>query len=303
MRGLRARGARLWQAARTSAPERPRIGGALDEIDDEFHAAYERARADVAQDDPVFVVLANELVLFHCGLRRAWSFSPRAYHVIKQVSHTPLAIFASLEPGRAQEPAEHALGRRRALEDWIDDASRELARERDALGAQTSRDLETVLATSQRLLRSAHDKLTPDDAARLARELGPVLLRLIDRATELQLRALDVSVEAALTQLTHEQIARLQVVVTGNHQARVRSLPMQYFRARMREPEGVERHVTYAESVSSEQDALALVGTRKLDRAIAQAFFGDPARMQRDLLGDSAHARLAASNVRPIDGF
>jgi hypothetical protein len=35
-----------------------------------------------------------------------------------------------------------------------------------------------------------------------------------------------------------------------------------------------------------------LVGTRRLDRAIASAFFGDPKRLQRDVLGDAAKSAL-----------
>jgi hypothetical protein len=44
-----------------------------------------------------------------------------------------------------------------------------------------------------------------------------------------------------------------------------------------------------------------LLGTKALDRAIAKAFFGDPMRMQRDLLGDAAHAILEARDLPPID--
>jgi hypothetical protein len=39
-------------------------------------------------------------------------------------------------------------------------------------------------------------------------------------------------------------------------------------------------------------EALALVGTRRLDRRVAAAFFGDPSRLQRDVLGDSVRERL-----------
>ena len=89
-------------------------------------------------------------------------------------------------------------------------------------------------------------------------------------------------------------------MVTGDHQARTRSLGMQYFCRRLDEPADSEHRVTYAEGVSDEQSALALVGTRRLDRAVARAFFGDPQRLQRDILGDAAHALLAESKLPRI---
>jgi hypothetical protein len=293
VRALRKRAHAVYHAARSAPPARPGVGGALDQLDDEFHAAYERSRTEVADDEPVFVVLANDLVLLHHGQRRAWSFSPRAYHLLKEVAHVPLALFATL----GDEPSEHALGRTPALLTWIEAAQADVATQE--LEEDTRRDMQRVLELSACALRE--QRLTPGGLRDLARDTGPILRRMIDRATELQLDALHEHVEAALASLTSAQIARLQVVVTGNHQARARSLPMQYFRARLREPEGEEHRVTYAEAVSSEQEALALLGTKAIDRAIALAFFGDPTRMQRDLLGDAAHALMAKRAFQPIE--
>ncbi len=73
-------------------------------------------------------------------------------------------------------------------------------------------------------------------------------------------------------------------MVTGNHQARARSLGMQYFRRRFAEPEGAEDRVAYAEGVEDPEEALALVGTRRMDREISAAFFGDEKHLQRDVL-------------------
>jgi len=295
IRVVRQRAGAVWGAARDTPPGRPGVGGALDQLDDEFHAAYERSRTQIAADHPVFVVLANDLVFLHRGKRRAWSFSPHAYHVLKEVAHVPLALFVSLGAVE-EEPPEHALGRSKALSGWVEAAQKTVAQVE--LEEATRRDLQQVLARSAEVLRAG--RITRAALQQLARDVGPTLGRMVDRATELQLDALHEHVEAALGELTREEVARLHVVVTGNHQARARSLPMQYFRTRLREAEGEELRVTYAEAVSSEQEALALLGTKALDRAIASAFFGDPLRMQRDLLGDSACAILKSRDIPPI---
>ena len=54
------------------------------------------------------------------------------------------------------------------------------------------------------------------------------------------------------------------------------------------ETAGADERVTYGENIGTEEEALALAGTRHLDKAIAQAFFGDEKRLQRDVLGDAA---------------
>ena len=40
------------------------------------------------------------------------------------------------------------------------------------------------------------------------------------------------------------------------------------------------------------QRALDLLGTRRVDAGLGAAFFGDPARLHRDLLGDAAKGAL-----------
>jgi hypothetical protein len=68
---------------------------------------------------------------------------------------------------------------------------------------------------------------------------------------------------------------------------------MQYFERLLDEPAGAEHRVTYAEGATSVNAALTLLGTRRMDRAIARAFFGDAGRLQRDILGDEAKGQLS----------
>ncbi|HEY6877880.1 MAG TPA: hypothetical protein VI299_07660 [Polyangiales bacterium] len=293
LRSLRTRVVQAAHGARAKPPARAQIGSPYDEIDEEFHTAYASARVELEHDVPVLIVLADELVFVHGGERRSWSFSPFGYHLIKMISHAPLAVFSSLQPDHAAALREDAVGRRASLQRWVDQGAAQLRRE-SGLAPETTADLHTVLDACTRFLQRPTDELTGSAAQDFARALGPVLLRLIDAATQLQLDALHEHVEESLRGLSPETRRRLEVIVTGNHQARVRSLPMQYFQKRMAE------RVTYAEGVDNEQAALALVGIRQLDRAIADAFFADPSRMQRDLLGDSAQQRLAGSALTPI---
>ena len=61
-----------------------------------------------------------------------------------------------------------------------------------------------------------------------------------------------------------------------------------------------ENRVTYGEGVEDVDEALALVGKRRLDVTIAKAFFGDARRLQRDVLGDAVDELLAETDLAPI---
>ena len=298
LRALRVELARRLRPARAGSSERARVGGGLDPIDDEFHSTYDALRFDRSNDVPIWVVLADELVCFQREQRVAYPITPRSYQLLKKAAHVPLALFVAAHTDGEQREREDALGRREQLLAWIRTSLEDLRSER-SLDAAAKRDATTVIEASEACLRSSN-LTTRAQADALARELGPVLLRMIKRASELQLEALDTATEQALQLLAVADRARLQVVVTGNHQARERSLPMQYFRARFREPADSERQVSYAEGVTSEEDALAVVGTRRIDMAIAKGFFADERRMQRDLLGDAALELLTARPPTPI---
>jgi hypothetical protein len=125
--------------------------------------------------------------------------------------------------------------------------------------------------------------------------------RLTVHATRVQLESLDAAVENVLAATSAAERRALHVVVTGDHQARVRSLPMQYFQKRFAEPPGEENRVIFAEGARSVDEALALLATCRLDRKVAAAFFGDAKRLQRDVLGDAAAALLKDTPLGPID--
>lgn len=244
----------------------------------------------------MFVVLSDDLIVFRGAHRECYSFSPRAFHVIKSVAHAPVALFARYE--RPPPPSEAELLSLRAR---VTSAEAYAAAHACELAEDAREELARVLGACEAFLADVGDG---DDRARLeafARSLGPSLLRLARDATRVQLEALHAHTERALRDLTPKERAELHVVVAGDHQARVRSLAMQYFKKRFGEPERTELHVSYAEGVQDAQAALELVGTQRLDRRLALAFFGEATRLQRDILGDAAQELLSTFELAPID--
>jgi hypothetical protein len=280
---------------RATPSPRPGVDPPLDDINDRFHASYDRARNAASRDGPVFIVLADELIIFRNDEREALSFSPRSFHVIKSAAHAPVALYAMFAG-----PAPVLETQLAAMRGRIVAALESEAMAWDELSDARS-DLNLVLQRCCEFLDETGSERACEARLRsFAAEMGPPLLRLAQEATRLQLLALHEHTERAVRGLSAEQRGRLKVVVAGDHQARVRSLAMQYFRKRLAEPSGAEKRVTYAEGVRDERSALALVGTQRLDRAIAQAFFGEESRLQRDILGDAAESQLRSFAVTTI---
>jgi hypothetical protein len=271
-----------------------RVGTPLDDVNDGFHESYDQARAEAKLDAPVFVICADVLTVFRGKKRQDHPFSPRIFHVIKSVAHAPVALFAAFQrerpdPRRVSALVEHVQRSLGALEG------------EHAAAEETLADLRAVLSSTLTFAeRAAAERPSAAALDAFAKEQGPLLLRLTEAATRVELKALDACVEKALDELGADDRAGLQVVVTGDHQARNRSLGMQYFQKRLGEEPGAEERVTYGEGVEDADEAHALVGTRRLDNAVAQAFFGDPKRLQRDVLGDAVHALLAESELSLI---
>ncbi len=265
----------------------PRLGGALDPINERFHADYARARDEAELEGPVLVLLGDELTLLRPSEAkpRVFPFSPRVFHVLKVISHVPVTAF-TLARGGAD--VRRALARFRKHVESVRETFAD-----DVEDAQVREECRVVLDASAAFLGAVADEQGPDCDA-FAAEMGPHLLSLLDHATRDQLSALDAAFEQVWGALDEQERAALHVVVAGAHQARERSLGMQYFERKLDEPDDVDVRVTYAEAVTTVEDAVELIGTHRLDEVLAEAFFGDRRRLQRDLLGDAATRILDA---------
>jgi hypothetical protein len=283
----------------SETPPWPLIESPLDDVNGDFHTAYDVARGVAEEEAPVLIFLNDRLVVHLRGERHEFLVTPRLYHLIKSASHAPIALYSALYliGDRAIDPA--SAQRLLSLRQHCQASLQSLADEASPLHG----DLHQVLASTIALIDHtlAQRQGSRVALAEFARSSGPPLLRLIDCATGVQLDALHARVDAVLAEMTPGERGRLQVVVAGPHQARERSVAMQYFRKRLREPEHTEERVAYAENAADEGAALALVGTRRFDRALAGAFFGDERRLQRDLLGDAAAARLSRLEFPPAE--
>jgi len=280
------------------------MGALADAVNVQFHEAYDGARAGASLEIPVLVVLENELILVRRGARAEIGFTPELFHIAKSVAHAPIAAFvithavAVAESRTLDGASRTGLERLRLQIVQLDTSLEPMAPDLGPAGMVPN--LRHVAGSTLEYLGLALDGVGVDTATRgaFARRMGPALLRCSKDATEIQLTALHREVTRALAELDDAERRDVEVVVGGAHQARVRSLAMQYFEKLFGEPPGAELRVSYAEGARSVDEALALVGTRRLDRTLASAFFGDPRRLQRDILGDAAKEHIDSLDLR-----
>jgi len=277
----------------------PHLLGADDSHDDplaqfdlDFRQYYATARAEtLAKFGPIIRVEADNLILIHAGGRREVAAIPPLYHELKAVSHIPLAFMARLD-NTPDGPIDAA-----TLAD--------LDRMRDGIAAIVP-TLETREFTPDQLPRQREiirDTLSILDAfrlskrqdraavARFARTQGPRVLANAAEAVAAQYRGYDECLKSWKPIVPAPDWARLRVIVCDHQMPRDRNAAVQYF-AKQLGVAGEAINLVYAEAISDETKALNLLATHQLDTDIAVAFFDDPDRMNRDLLGDAATVYL-----------
>ena len=257
--------------------------GALDAGNEVFHEAYGGARDGVRQQVPVLVVLPSELALHHEDRRRGMPYSRPSFARAKSAAHIAVALFALTCAESDRERSRAGVARLIEHIGAALDSAQSLGR------TPIDDEIEPLLQRSLGFARTALEGVPSEPLrAEFASDVGPRILGVTELATREQIAGLHEAVEAILSQLSARAQAELQVVVVGDHQARDSSLGMQYFKRRFKETPGVDQRVTYGENIEQEAEAISLVATRRLDKRIAQAFFGDETRLQRDVLGDAA---------------
>ena len=258
----------------------------LGRVNDAFHDAYAEAKKTAEADAPVFVLFADVLVVHRAGESIELRVTPARFHALKCAVHAPVAAYALLCNARDRISSDETQKKLVAL------------RERSASAIEEGGDAAEVLRMTIEFLDDALlGSISRGKLDAFARRAGELIMPLMDRSAEIQLSCLHERADEAFAMLSNEERALLQVVVAGHHQARERSLGMQYFEKRLGREDDRGSRVIYAEGATSIEAALAVVGKQRIDRDLARAFFGDPNRMERDLLGDAA-ARLLKNENR-----
>jgi hypothetical protein len=269
-----------------AAAEKP-AADPLVEINKSFRTIYAARRTEILKRaEPIIVVKFDAAVLLHRGTRREVNFTPRIYHETKAVSHTVLAAVAALS-GKTDRPLSPAT--RKQLSDLralIAPAEASLAK-RGWPAGMTATHRAMLAATRDFIDRClAAGRVRGAGLTDFARRMQPYVLESGRVAAEAQLNGL----HALMTRWRRAlgpAWARVWVVNLAPRQARPGNLQHTYL-ARLMGAKTVGLRLISGENIFDEKGALRLLGTIILDRAASRAFFGDPARLERDFLSDAA---------------
>lgn len=265
---------------------------AVEKLNLKFRELYAAARAErLAKAGPTIIAKGDSLVLLRGGERAEGSRVSPHYHDLKTISHVPLAVYCAV--------SSH-------LNKPIDEQHSKPLREFLMLIKQVRESLATVFEQAE--IRTRQDKLLNrcesftkkvlsegvcSDAAldQFIDDIRPGMLQNVEDATRLRIDNYHSQMKIWRKQLNAGEWAQLHVVIPGAALPRRNSAAVQYF-SKLLQERGEGKRVIYAESQFEESKDLQLLGTHLLDAQVGAAFFGDPWRMQRDLLGSAADSYL-----------
>jgi len=235
------------------------------------------------------LIEGDKVVFLRDGHREEAEIHPNAYGDLKTLAHIPLGLEALL--GDVDGTLDEArLASLRNFRGHINAAMREFSSRYGSASVDRQKQIVTASTT---LIDGALERRTLNHATYLqfARGVGPLLLANANEAGRVEIDAIHKQVSIWRSTMSPAEWARLRVVVIGSHMARDRALEMQYFQRLLDEP-GEGRRIVFAEGLWEESKALDLDATHILDAEVGESFFGDPARMHRDLLSDAAASYL-----------
>lgn len=276
-------------------------------VDQTFLDAYQRARQEELAAAPAIIVLEEDQMILlkknpagQGGPRKRLvaNVIPPIYTSLQSVAHVPVAVFVLAEPFRDRELSEANLSLLRRL--LIDTQRAQGGLQQYSFSPEQWTRQQQILADSVAMITTLLESKQVDGKtldAFCRQQAGAVMANGREAAVA-QLREMDRALAAWKTQLTPQEWTQLRVVISGATMARRQDLAMQFFRKRL--PGRVdERRLLYYEGDGGEDAALSLLGTDILDTAIGAAFFDNPLRMHRDLLGGAAADYLDAAPAAP----
>ncbi len=257
-----------------------------------FRSEYKAARAEVIKKaEPIIVVAFDDLVLYWRGKRIKQSFTPPIYHEVKAVAHLPLTLYVMLH---ARTGARIGRGLERRLNDLrgrIVKAEKSLAG-RAGWTPKILKLNQGILRRSLRLIDGilARARIGKGRLTHYARAIAPAILATADIAARAQLGGLNALLNKWKKMLGPDW-KRVKVANLAPRQAEAQnaqgSFVLAYFGRHL-----LNRRVFMTRNIFSDGGARRLLGTIYLDRGASVAFFGNPARLERDLLADAAKRQI-----------
>ena len=263
----------------------------LEQLNLKFRSLYARARCErIVGISPVIIARGDSLVLIQRGERMVGNTVHPNYHDLKTIAHIPLGIFCAVSP---REPGRLSKATIEQLREFHELMDRTLASLDNAFPKQQRPRQQQLIRDCMAFTDSVIKKgsCSAEALDEFVDAMRPEILRNVEDATHLRIDNYHAQMKKWRPLLSDAEWKRLYVIIPGAALPRKNSMAVQYFAKLLQEP-GEGRRIIYAESQFDESQDMLLLGTHILDAEAARAFFNDPWRLQRDMLGAAADSYL-----------
>lgn len=276
--------------------------GPLAVLNCDFHTQYEKRIDQIiktfgaAGGRPIILNLGGTLLFKYNGKTETIDINPENYHYIKIFGHTVFSVYLAL----SKEVPGHLSNETRATLNELKNHLTQAALIIPSLKqSQDDKKLSRHLANlTESFIKKILNKnsYSKQDLNQYLEKARPSILQIINNAANIELHALDKTVNLWLAKLTQAERKKLTIVVATSHQARAEEISLQYFAKKFgyQYGEGAlnEKKIIVLEDKFDEPSALKLLARHYLDRESAKSIFNNPERLQKDLLADSANEIL-----------
>jgi len=277
--------------AKTDAKPEPTISSRLavwDDVNIDFRKHYAKAISEKRKKfGPVIICSGGEMILLHNASRSAVNVVPEKFHFFKTVAHVPLTVYVLLDnhcDETLEEPLLNELSAFKKKYNVAGESFKDWKLDQKTLDTQQSM-LDDTNSFVDKVL--AEKKVSRKMLDAFAVSTKDRIYKNADDAVLYELGKTDNQIALWKKSMSKDEWDKLKVIVVSPHMPRNQNRQMIYFQSLFGEKEEGNRIIYMDGEPNQEEKALNLLGVHELDRDIAIAFFRDPWRMHRDLLGDA----------------
>ena len=265
---------------------------AVASFNDAMLSMYHRGQADLTQVTRPVMIIARDVTVVSENGNATYPRDAPGYNELKSTSHVVIGIIGAVTPWPQGES-----GKERWKRDFarISSESKTLLAAIDDLGLskESSANQRAMLEKARAFVESAisQDDLTPEAVTQAINDLRPYWAENMRETARAELKTLHAAVSDARAAMAEEDWADMYVVSHGGPNVRKVNVVRMYLERVM--PEKVAAgQVLYAEGVHGMNEMIKFVGYARMQRLVGAWAFGDPGRMEVDLLGYEAGSIL-----------
>lgn len=253
---------------------------------------FHRSQKELTANTRPIMIIARDVTVVSKDGEVSYPRNALQYNALKSVSHVLLGIIGAVTPW-----PEGDAGQKRWMADFAKIKSEidTFLASIDGLGLEKESlaDQRAMLEKARAFVEDAlnQGRLTPEAVAHAINDMRPMWAKNMRRAAHAELTTLHAAVSDARAAMEEKDWADMYVVAHGRTDVRKINVVLNYLQRVMPEKFAAGQ-VLFAENTSGKEEIIKYVGYIKMQRHVGAWAFGNPGRMEVDLLGYEAGSVL-----------